>query len=68
MRRETEIDAEFVRLEIKKLTKRAIQEIYERENDLLEQVDTLVKDANSTLDGQYSQLSNLKHQFNSKVL
>lgn len=66
MRRETEIDAEFVRLEIKKLTKRAIQEIYERENDLLEQVDTLVKDANSTLDGQYSQLSNLKHQFNSK--
>ncbi|XP_063689826.1 E3 ubiquitin-protein ligase TRIM71-like isoform X2 [Bolinopsis microptera] len=68
MRRETDIDAEYVRLEIKKLTKRAIQEIYAREEELLEQVDKLVKEANTTLDGQYKQLSNLKTQFNSKEM
>ncbi|KAL5263302.1 hypothetical protein ACHWQZ_G008623 [Mnemiopsis leidyi] len=66
MRRETEIDAEYVRLEIKKLTKRAIEEIYAREQELLDQVDKLVKEANTTLDGQYKQLSNLKTQFLAK--
>ena len=44
-----------------------LQEIYAREEELLEQVDKLVKEANTTLDGQYKQLSNLKTQFHSKV-
>ena len=44
-----------------------LQEIYARENELLDQVDKLVKEANSTLDGQYKQLSNLKTQFHAKV-
>ena len=44
-----------------------LQEISAREEELLEQVDKLVKEANTTLDGQYKQLSNLKTQFHSKV-
>ena len=44
-----------------------LQEIYARENELLEQVDKLVKEANNTLDGQHQQLANLRTQFIAKV-
>lgn len=66
MRRETNIDAEYVRIKIQELTKRAIQEIYAREKELLQQVTDLVTEAHTTLDGQNKQLSNLKTQFQQK--